>query len=94
MEKKGAGEIIIQSIDKDGTMEGYDLTLISEISNAVTIPVVALGGAGTFEDLKTAKVVGNASAMAAGSLFIFQSKKRGVLVNYPDKTEISRNFIL
>jgi cyclase len=92
MEAKGAGEIIIQSIEKDGTMQGYDLTIISEISNAVTIPVVALGGAGTLEDLKSAFIEGNATAMAAGSLFIFQSKKRGVLVNYPDKTEISRTF--
>ena len=49
MEEKGAGEIIIQSIDKDGTMEGYDFNLISEISNSVTIPVVALGGAGTLQ---------------------------------------------
>jgi cyclase len=92
MEKKGAGEIIIQSIDQDGMMNGYDLTLISEIANKVTIPVIALGGAGSYEDLQLAYQDGNANALAAGSLFIFQSKKRGVLINYPDKTEISRNF--
>lgn len=92
MEQKGAGEIIIQAIDKDGKMEGYDLNLIRDISNSVTIPVVALGGAGTIEDLKSAYFEGNANAMAAGSLFIYQSKKRGVLVNYPDKTELTRIF--
>lgn len=94
MEAKGAGEIIVQSIDQDGTMEGYDLGLVAAISEAVTIPVVALGGAGSLEDLKTAYFEGKANAMAAGSLFIFQSKKRGVLVNYPDKTELTRIFNL
>lgn len=94
MEEKGAGEIIVQSIDRDGTMEGYDLDLIALISNSVSIPVVALGGAGSMNDLKAAFQEGNASALAAGSLFVFQSKKRGVLVNYPDKTEISRTFSL
>jgi cyclase len=94
MAQKGAGEIIIQSIDMDGKMEGYDLNLTAEISNSVTIPVVALGGAGTINDLKSAYFDGNANAMAAGSLFIYQSKKRGVLVNYPDKTELTRIFSL
>jgi cyclase len=92
MENNGAGEIIIQSIEKDGTMDGYDLNLIAEISNSVTIPVVALGGAGTLEDVESAYFVANANAMAAGSLFIYQSKKRGVLVNYPNKTELTRIF--
>lgn len=84
MEEKGAGEIIIQSIDKDGSMEGYDIDLIRSISEAVTIPVVALGGAGTYDDLKNAWKNGLANGLAAGSLFVYQSKRRGVLINYPD----------
>ncbi len=92
MQQKGAGEIIIQSIEQDGKMEGYDLKLIADISKAVSVPVVALGGAGSLSDMKSAYFEGNANAMAAGSLFVYQSKKRGVLVNYPNKTELTRIF--
>lgn len=89
MEENGAGEIIIQSIEKDGTMEGYDLELIKMISKAVSIPVIALGGAGTINDLKEAHLKGFASGLAAGSLFVYQGKKRGVLINYPSKEEMN-----
>jgi imidazole glycerol-phosphate synthase subunit HisF len=85
MEKNGAGELIVQSIDRDGTMGGYDIELIKSISTSVSIPVVALGGAGKEEDLREAYQNGYASALAAGSLFVYQGKKRGVLINYPDK---------
>lgn len=93
MEKKGAGEILIQSVDQDGKMDGYDCELTAAVSQSVSIPVVAMGGAGSLEDLKKVYEQGNANAMAAGSLFVFQSKKRGVLVNYPDKTDITRIFV-
>lgn len=88
MEKNGAGEIIIQSIEKDGAMDGYDIELIKSISEAVTIPVVALGGAGNITHLKEAFDKGYANGLAAGSMFIYQSKKRGVLINYPEKKEL------
>jgi cyclase len=86
MEEKGAGEIIVQSIEKDGEMSGYDLDLIRSISEAVAIPVVALGGAGSISDLQKAHREGFASGLAAGSLFVYQSKKRGVLINYPEES--------
>lgn len=89
MEKNGAGEIIIQSIERDGTMDGYDLELIKSVSTAVGIPVVALGGAGKTEDLISAYQDGKANGLAAGSLFVYQSKKRGVLINYPEKNELN-----
>jgi imidazole glycerol-phosphate synthase subunit HisF len=89
MEKKGAGEIIVQSINRDGMMEGYDIELIDSIAKSVNIPVVALGGAGKKEDLVEAYQKGHANGLAAGSLFVYQSKKRGVLINYPDKKEMS-----
>ena len=89
IEEQGAGEIIIQSIKKDGSMSGYDLDLIKEISTAVTIPVVALGGAGNLEDLIQGYKKGFASALAAGSLFVFQGPKKGVLINYVENSDLS-----
>lgn len=89
MEEKGAGEIIIQSIEKDGTMTGYDIELIESISTAVSLPVVALGGAGKNEDLVNAFKKGYANGLAAGSLFVYQSAQRGVLINYPDRDQLN-----
>jgi len=89
VEENGAGEIIIQSINKDGTMSGYDLDLIKEISTTVTIPVVALGGAGNLEHMIEAYKKGFASALAAGSLFVFQGPNKGVLINYVEKSDLS-----
>lgn len=89
MENNGAGELIIQSIDRDGRMEGYDIELTKNISTSVGIPVVALGGAGEEKDLIEAYRNGRANALAAGSLFVYQGRKRGVLINYPDKNELT-----
>ncbi len=89
VEENGAGEIIIQSINKDGTMSGYDLDLVKEISTAVAIPVVALGGAGNLEHMIEAYKKGFASALAAGSLFVFQGPNKGVLINYIEKSDLS-----
>ncbi len=91
-EELGAGEIIINSIDKDGTFEGYDLELINMVSNSVSIPVIALGGAGDMEDLKNAIIFGEASAVAAGSMFIFVGSNRSVLINYPDLEDLLELF--
>ena len=88
VEANGAGEIIVQSIPRDGTMEGYDLELVGRISRTVTIPVVALGGAGSLEDLRRAHREAHASGLAAGSLFVFQGPRRGVLINYPERSEV------
>ncbi len=89
IEENGAGEIIIQSINKDGTMSGYDLDLVKEISTAVAIPVVALGGAGNLEHMVEVYKKGFASALAAGSLFVFQGPNKGVLINYIEKSDLS-----
>lgn len=77
----GAGEILLNSIDRDGTMTGYDLALIKVVSDAVDVPVVACGGAGKREHLNEAIEAG-ASAAAAGSMFVFHGKRRAVLINY------------
>jgi imidazole glycerol-phosphate synthase subunit HisF len=92
MEDKGAGEIIIQSIDQDGTMSGYDLLLVRKISEAVKIPVVALGGAGNLQHLKQAYTDSYANGLAAGSIFIYHGARNGILINYPEKQEIYKLF--
>jgi cyclase len=92
MEEMGAGELIINSIDRDGSMEGYDIELIRTVSDSVTIPVVALGGAGKLNDLNEAVKNGHASAVAAGSLFVFHGPRRAVLINYPQPEELKNIF--
>ena len=90
MEKQGAGELLINSIDRDGTMQGYDIDLIRRVSDAVSIPVVACGGAGKLQDLADAIKMGGASAAAAGSLFVFQGPLRGVLISYPSQADLKQ----
>ena len=87
VEKLGAGEIVINSIDHDGLMKGYDLDLIEKVKSAITIPMTALGGAGELQDISKLiekhKIIG----AAAGSLFVFKGKYRAVLINYPSVSE-------
>ena len=90
--EKGAGEIIINSIDHDGLMQGYDDNLVKSISNSVTIPVVAAGGAGTISDLYKVCITANASAAAAGSLFVYHGPRKAVLINYPSQKELLKLF--
>lgn len=91
MESLGAGEILLNSVDRDGTYKGYDQTLIQSISHAVNIPVIAAGGAGSLEDFKLAWQSG-ASAVAAGSMFVFKRPHQAVLINYPGHQELSKVF--
>ncbi len=92
VESLGAGEIIIQSIDYDGLMTGYDLDLIGKIREAVTIPISALGGAGTIEDITELIHKFGVIGASAGSLFVFKGKYKAVLINYPSRIE--KNQIL
>jgi cyclase len=87
-EQLGAGEILLTSIDRDGTMEGYDLDLIARVASAVRIPVIACGGAGSLQDFARAVKAG-ASAVAAGSLVVYQGKNRAVLINFPTRKELA-----
>ncbi len=91
MEQAGAGEIVLCSIDRDGTFMGYDLELVSAVAHAVDIPVVACGGAGKVDDF-IAAVKAGASALAAGSMFVFVGKHRAVLINYPREQELQKLF--
>ncbi len=79
----GVGEIFLNSIDRDGLMGGYDLALLKKVTSRVNVPVVACGGAGTTDHLREGLLSGGASAVAAGSMFVFHGKHRAVLINYP-----------
>ena len=92
MEKMGAGEILINSIDRDGTMQGYDVDLVRKVADAVSVPVVACGGAGNLSHVSEVIKQGHASAAAAGSIFVFQGPLRGVLISYPTPKEL-KEFI-
>ena len=91
-EKLGAGEILLNSIDRDGMMNGYDLELIREISRSLKIPLIVCGGAGNLVDVKTAIDIG-VQAVAAGSIFVYYGAKKAVLINYPSEEELVKNGI-
>jgi len=92
VESRGAGELMINSIDKDGTMSGYDFNLIKSITSEVNIPVIAVGGAASTNDFVKIVKESEASAAAAGSYFVFQGKHRAVLITYPSQKELKLIF--
>ena len=87
LDKIGIGEIVINSIDNDGVMQGYDVTLVEKIRKKCSMPITVLGGAGNLSDIQNLiskfKIIG----AAAGSLFVFKGKYKAVLINYPDRKE-------
>jgi cyclase len=91
IEKRGAGEILINSIEMDGKMSGYNIELINRVSKSVNIPVIAGCGAGSVAHFKDAIKAG-AEACAGGSVFVFHGPRRGVLINYPSKEEIKNIY--
>ena len=88
--RMGAGEVLVNSVDRDGTQQGYDHELVRRITKRLTIPVIACGGAWTKEHLRTVVKDSGASAAAAGSMFVFQGPHRAVLISYPPYTELVR----
>lgn len=88
----GAGELIVYSIERDGTFEGYDQALLSGIADAVNVPVVSCGGASNVADLARAVTDAGCAAVAAGSLFVYRAKGQGVLINYPTTAKIDAAF--
>lgn len=92
LEAAGAGEILLTSIDRDGTLDGYDLELTRAVADAVSIPVIACGGAGAISHLASACYEGHASAAAAGAFFLFYGRRRVVLITYPTDKELCAQF--
>ncbi|MEI7614838.1 MAG: AglZ/HisF2 family acetamidino modification protein [Betaproteobacteria bacterium] len=98
MQKLGAGEIVVNSIDNDGVMKGYDLSLIQKIRDVINIPMTVMVGAGSFDDLGELIKQHGIRGVAAGSIFVFKGKYRAVLINYPTVKEkeilISKYFLV
>jgi cyclase len=83
----GAGEVVLNAVDRDGVMQGMDLELVREASAAVGVPLIAVGGAGSLEDIRAATAAG-ASAVAAGAFFVFHGPHRAVLITYPNYRQL------
>jgi cyclase len=92
MQSLGVGEILLNSIDRDGTMKGYDLDLILNITSKINIPLIACGGAGNLDHMKKALNESKASAVAAGSMFVYHGKHNAVLINYPNQNDIENLY--
>ena len=88
MQDYGAGELMLNSIDRDGTYTGYDINLIKEVSESVDIPIIACGGAANISDFKNA-INSGASAVAAGSMFVFYGELKSVLINFPSPEDLN-----
>ena len=87
IEKLGVGEILINSINNDGMMKGYDIDTIKKVTNDTLLPVICCGGAGSIKDMVGAIKDGKAHAVAAGSMFVYYGSRKAVLINYPSETE-------
>jgi cyclase len=92
MESYGAGEIFVNSIDRDGTMSGYDIPLIKSVASSISVPLIACGGAGHLHHFVEAVREGGAAAVAAGSFFVFHGRRRAVLISYPPRQELEEIF--
>ncbi len=89
LERLGAGEILLTSIDREGTWEGFDVELVKAVTDAVSIPVIAHGGAGSVEHIGKVVHQGGASAVALGSMVVYQGKGHGVLINFPPRQKLT-----
>lgn len=87
VESLGVGEILLNSIDRDGMMNGYDLSLVKSVVESVSIPVIACGGAGNIDDIKKVIYDGHAHAAAAGSVFVYYGRNKAILITYPNDNE-------
>jgi cyclase len=93
LQEAGAGEIVINSIDRDGQMKGYDIELAKQMKSVIKVPLTVLGGAGSLQDIKALIEQCGVVGAAAGSLFVFKGQYRAVLINYPpyeQKNELCR----
>lgn len=90
--EQGAGELLLNSVDRDGTFQGYDLAILRKVTAAVSVPVIACGGAGKVQDFVAAVREGGAAAVAAGSMFVFHGVHKAVLVNFPSESVLREQF--
>lgn len=90
LEDAGVGEILITSVDKEGTWQGFDIDLIKQVTSVSKVPVIAHGGAGNVQHIKDAINLGGANAVALGSMVVYQKQGMGVLINFPHKDKLPR----
>ncbi len=90
--QSGAGEVLLNAVDRDGMMQGMDLTLISRVAESISVPIIAVGGVGSLADIKAAVDAG-ASAVAAGAFFVFHGPHQAVLITYPSYNEL-KNLLM
>ena len=93
LESLGAGELLLTSMDRDGTWKGFDIDLLKSITESVNIPVIANGGAGSVQHISEVVKKSNVSAVALGSMVVYQSQGLGVLVNFPDKDSLIESLL-
>lgn len=93
LEKRGAGEILITSMDREGTWNGFDDELVKKITSSVNVPVIANGGAGNLQHIQSVVKNAHASAVALGSMVVYQKKGLGVLVNFPERKELENTLL-
>lgn len=93
LEQLGAGELLVTSMDRDGTWSGYEIEILKEITRNVNIPVIANGGAGSLEHIERVIKEAKVSAVALGSMVVYQAKDLGVLVNFPDRTQLEKSIL-
>jgi cyclase len=92
LEGWGVGEILLNNIDREGTWSGFDIDLIKKVASSTILPVIAQGGAGSVSDIGKAVKEGTASAVALGSMVVFQAREMGVLINFPDRTILNKTI--
>jgi imidazole glycerol-phosphate synthase subunit HisF len=92
MMNEGAGELLLTSIDREGTWKGFDVQLTKQITESINLPVIANGGAGSVEDIVDVVRNGGASAVALGSMVVYQAKDMGVLINFPDREVLAEKI--
>lgn len=92
LERRGAGEILLTCIDREGTWRGFELDLVKRVADAVSIPVIAHGGAGSIQHITQVVNDSNASAVALGSMVVFQKKGMGVLINFPEDKDLEHVY--
>lgn len=90
--KAGAGELFVNSVERDGTRKGYDLTMLAKITEAVNVPVIACGGANSVDDFYAAITQAHVAAVAAGSMFVYKGDIDSILINYPSQEEINKLY--
>ena len=89
LESEGAGEILLTSINQEGTMTGYDVDLVRRVASAVSIPVIACGGAGSIDDVIGVVCDAGAAAAAVGSMAVYQGRNRGILIGFPTRKQLA-----